>query len=418
MRILVRGANFINKGAEAMLLTVRNELEKRIPGSSFCIERERVPGFTAERAELEQLQIVEDPMKLFGRSLSTYSFALRRPRQAAAAGVFSSRCGPEAHAASQVDAVIDVAGYAYGDIWPLAKIKRTTRFLTACQVLSRPYIFLPQAWGPFEESDRADQYRQLFQRATRFFARDVCSRDHIAKVLGVSADTIPLESDIAFRFQGAPADIGQAAIESLGLTLGKSPLAVIAPNMKVYERTAGKGSENTYVQSLIHIGKNLLSRGMQVLLLPHDIQPFEDRVDDRWLCKLVAQHLQDPRCAAVTAWSPAADLKSMVKHADLLIGSRFHALIAAISSRKPVLALGWSHKYPELLRGFGQEDFVVGLEGADRKDLESRIDRMINDRTNIVTRIDQAAVQVEAAIDALFNQVAAAIDPHKMAQAG
>lgn len=48
----------------------------------------------------------------------------------------------------------------------------------------------------------------------------------------------------------------------------------------------------------------------------------------------------------------------MIGECDLMLGSRFHALIAALSSGVPSVAIGWAHKYPELLGEFGMEHLV------------------------------------------------------------
>ena len=48
--------------------------------------------------------------------------------------------------------------------------------------------------------------------------------------------------------------------------------------------------------------------------------------------------------------------KAIAKQVDLMVGSRFHSLVFALASGVPAVALGWAHKYPELMR-------LVGLEG-------------------------------------------------------
>ena len=41
-----------------------------------------------------------------------------------------------------------------------------------------------------------------------------------------------------------------------------------------------------------------------------------------------------------------------------MIGSRYHSLIAAMSSGVPSIALGWGHKYYEMFELFGMEKYV------------------------------------------------------------
>ena len=55
-------------------------------------------------------------------------------------------------------------------------------------------------------------------------------------------------------------------------------------------------------------------------------------------------------------------LKGVLKNADFLIGSRFHALISSLTQSVPVIGLGWSHKYQELFADFGIDDFLINVD--------------------------------------------------------
>jgi len=52
-------------------------------------------------------------------------------------------------------------------------------------------------------------------------------------------------------------------------------------------------------------------------------------------------------------------IRELIGRSTMLIGSRFHALIAALERGKPVLLIGWSHKYKEVLDMFGLGDWAV-----------------------------------------------------------
>jgi len=63
----------------------------------------------------------------------------------------------------------------------------------------------------------------------------------------------------------------------------------------------------------------------------------------------------------------AAELKSVIGHADLLLGSRYHSIVAALSHRVPAVAVGWSHKYGELMASVGLEGCVADVRSFDRR---------------------------------------------------
>src|SRR5690606_30076167 len=46
-------------------------------------------------------------------------------------------------------------------------------------------------------------------------------------------------------------------------------------------------------------------------------------------------------------------LKAIIGKARLVIGSRFHALVCALTQAVPAIASGWSHKYQALFEDYG-----------------------------------------------------------------
>jgi colanic acid/amylovoran biosynthesis protein len=55
----------------------------------------------------------------------------------------------------------------------------------------------------------------------------------------------------------------------------------------------------------------------------------------------------------------AEEIKVVIKATDVVIASRFHSLVFALSLGIPCIAISWAHKYRELFKLFGMEDFVV-----------------------------------------------------------
>jgi coenzyme F420 hydrogenase subunit beta len=79
------------------------------------------------------------------------------------------------------------------------------------------------------------------------------------------------------------------------------------------------------------------------------------------------------RCTLVDRSLPPTVLRALIDRCDVLATSRFHAMISALATTTPVLVVGWSHKYAEVLREFGLEDWVVDFAAADGAGLAKRI---------------------------------------------
>jgi len=352
IRILIRGGGFINKGAEAMLRTAQAELDRRLGNVACFVTEKAVEPDTQSLVAAAGLHAL--PSCDFTRREGLMRTLVRmRAQPARVREIYATRYEwlQTLSEIERIDAIIDINGYAYGDPWGRAPAVEAKDYVAFAQQLNKPYIFMPQAWGPFENPRSRPHYRELCERAALLFVRDETSRSHLADLLGKPAAEIELRSDIAFRFHPDQPEAGHTLLADSGIREPTPPVVGIAPNRQMYKRTRGTGMQNEYVRALVGICKSIRACGASVVLIPHEIEPTDNgTADDRLLCSMVAFGAGDPQVVAMTGRYDAAQIKAVVGQLVLLVGSRFHALVAALSCRVPVVALGWSHKYAELLR--------------------------------------------------------------------
>ena len=70
------------------------------------------------------------------------------------------------------------------------------------------------------------------------------------------------------------------------------------------------------------------------------------------------------RCKIIQI-SDAQALKREISNYQFVVGSRYHGLVAALSQNIPVISLGWSHKYAELMKSYNIEEFHYTRSGPD-----------------------------------------------------
>lgn len=409
MNILIRGGNFTGKGAEAMLFTVRQELSKRIPQTRFLIELSADEEESALAADftpvIKKGWPSENPLKKLAHLSAS---VLTHPRTLPYALTKPGEFLMIRERMQGVDAVVDINGYAYGDPWAHQDFALTTcAFVRYCRRTSKPYLFLPQAWGPFTHPEITSLTREMCLSSRAFYARDKQSQAYLADLLGKNKNEIDLGNDIAFRFSSAEAKEGTALLSRLGIAAGEQPVVGVVPNMRVYDRMPGKGAENQYVKTLIEVARFSSRLQASVVVLPHEIITDSASRDDRYLCELIVSALPgEENIGAVTTWESSCNLKSLIGQLDLLIGSRFHSIVAALSSRVPCVVLGWSHKYDELMGMVGLERYVIRHEELEQEKILAVIEEAWTQRQDLSKQLSHRLPAIEKSVDELFDQIA------------
>jgi polysaccharide pyruvyl transferase WcaK-like protein len=129
----------------------------------------------------------------------------------------------------------------------------------------------------------------------------------------------------------------------------------------------------------------------RVLVVPNDARPG---VGDLELAAAIAAALPGEHHDAVCFSPrplPAPLLAETLRHADLLIGARFHALVMALVAGTPVVALEYQDKMRGVLRDCGLEELWVACEdGLDPDAIVARADATLARSTAIRTVIAAA----------------------------
>lgn len=325
MKVLVKGAGTQNKGAYLMFCVLMDLLRKQWPGNSVV-----VPPRTIRNAVMREHGV--DSCDLFySKKLHSLSPALERLAGRLYTGA-QQIAGIDVQAPEEVDVVLDVSGYAYGDKWGRYSlqvanwIRRSTRAMR--------YVLLPQTFGPFERTEVRREATRFFPNVTKIVARDERSRGYV-EALGVDPSRMATAPDLTFLVEagGAERDVD-----------GRSR-AVLVPNRKMVEH----GSVDVYERFLHRAGGSLRRHFDEVLVLIHG------GADDRGLGRSVSRRLG----LEMIERTDPAEAKEVLAAAGLVVASRYHALVGALSSGVPAIGTSWAHKYEELFREFGLERLLV-----------------------------------------------------------
>ena len=241
---------------------------------------------------------------------------------------------------SEVDVIIDASGFAYGDQWGKDKAEKRLGgniIQFKAKRKHRKVILMPQAMGPFTDRPLIEQMQVIFENADLVFARDPISLSHAQAIYpGNSIRMSPDFTNLLETTHQIPHEIPEDAV-------------CVIPNKKMLQMKAGNDPTPylSFMATLINVAVGL---GQNCYILIHE------GIGDINLAKAIISQAEVD--VEIIELSSSTDIKTAIGFAKVVISSRFHGLVSALSQGIPVIATGWSHKYQLLLQDYGVEDFL------------------------------------------------------------
>lgn len=225
------------------------------------------------------------------------------------------------------DLVMDTrAGDSFADIYGLRRLRQICQmaeFVRACGV---PLVLGPQTIGPFNTRRGKLMGAASLRRASMVMARDSASA-HAATQLGRSPDV--LTTDVVFAMEQP--EVG----EKRDILLNVSGLLWNSDD---------HGPALRYQDAVRDLIRGLHDRGRRVSFLSHVLDSGLRDNDEP-----TGRLLQDEFGLEHIVPTDLTHLRSIVKGAELVIGSRMHACLNALSVGTPSIPLAYSRKFKPLL---------------------------------------------------------------------
>jgi colanic acid/amylovoran biosynthesis protein len=318
--IEIFGAGTHNRGAELMAYAAQHALKARIPAirvvvspADWSYEARRQYGFFAN-------------VEFKGRVRARVSGLLARAMSPSARSSLGIILPEEA------DAVLDASGFALSDQRGSGPAQALLRRVAKHDRKKQMLILLPQAMGPFETANVAQLARQVINRASIVYARDQQSLESVRRL-------------------GCKTNVTQApdftiAVPSIADSALPPKHVAIVPNFRIGKHVA---SPQVYEEFLERVISFITQRKFTPVFVLHS--PEED--------VSITEAARRRHGIAVLSDPDPRRLKGILGSAHFVVGSRYHALVGALSQGVPSIGIGWSHKYGELFRDFGVPDLAA-----------------------------------------------------------
>jgi colanic acid/amylovoran biosynthesis protein len=380
--IELKGVEFENKGAELMLRGILQRIEQYWPNAEIALTPSAKSPYLL-RCSVSAWQKISIRKMYLDLNGLTYFVPQVIKRYFKKWGVVTE---------ADVDVIIDASGFSYSDQWePKMSIRHLSAELNRAAQHNKPYIFMPQALGPFSDPKVRSQIQQSFPKAALVCAREADSYKHISTITG-EFSALKQFGDFTNAVKGIVPDYIDTS----------KPLACIVPNKNmVNPRNKNKAWLAHYEQTLLMAVDIYQQKGLEPFFLNHE--GAEDgkliaKLNERLNHKLMVVNEPDP-----------IKVKGIISACDAVFCSRFHGCISALSNNIACISTSWSHKYERLHEDYQAQELLLE-PGTDRQSLEKLIELSLDKENELHQKIAAQALLFKDQTEELWLEVKSIID--------
>ncbi|MES9974621.1 polysaccharide pyruvyl transferase family protein [Candidatus Thiodiazotropha sp. LNASS1] len=391
-----------NRGAEAMLTTTIGRIRDRYPEANFniysyypkrdrkLINDSRIKVYSADPLYLVTVLLPCSLLLMLLNSLHLKILARLTPESTRSLG--------------SSDVLIDLAGVAFIDgrekFLPYNVLTLVPAFL-----LDTPVVKFSQAAGPFNNPLNHFLARHTLSRIDQIFARGATTHQHLQSLL---LDTCYVEpvADVAFLHQPQDmiSDESRQQLAALSNRLQREDRELIGICPSSVLAAMSQRQDNSYHHQIATLCRQLIAHGYAILLYPNATRKDEMsklRNNDLPVIRDIVNQVEGDNHESAPIYYVDFDLntpgiKLLMSYCRLVMVSRFHAMIAALASGQPVIVLGWSHKYQEVMDFFGLGDLVFDFNQLNSELMMETIRHTLDNEPSIRQKINQQQKHAKA----------------------
>lgn len=396
-----------NRGAEAMLTTTIGEIRTRFP-DCHCNVFSYYPEQDSRLTQDKNLTIYSATPAAIVCVLFPFSllFALCK---LPLLNKLQNLLPKAVMALDQSELLIDLAGVAFIDgrekFLPYNILTLVPAF-----ILNTPVIKLSQALGPFENRLNHFLAKHTLKQCKQIFSRGAGTFAHMQSLKLDNLFPAPV-ADVAFRhrqeYSLSTENQDRVAQLSEELKQDNNPIIGICPSSVLAAKSLNDA--DSYSATITRLCHKLRQQGYSILLFPnatrHD-QGNKLRNNDLPVIQSIADDLISANQSADGIYKVDFDIntngiKQLMPFCKTVMVSRFHAMIAALSAKQPVIVLGWSHKYKEVMDSFDLGALVYDFKQADMTAILASIESIIEDDSQITEKLER---YLQPNLDSSFQQ--------------
>jgi polysaccharide pyruvyl transferase WcaK-like protein len=399
-----------NRGAESMLTTTIGVIRRDFPEAKFYV-------FSYYPKKDRALCRDKGIVILSGKPVALATRHFLGALLAALIKVFGGKVpGTDffkiAKALDESDMLLDIGGITFSDgrgkylpfniltIWP-------------AMILGVPVVKLAQAVGPFHQFFNRLSAKLFMKKCRHIFARGEKTAEFL-KDLDYPTEKTDLVADVAFLYQ-PEFSLSEENEERVAALLKKiketrKPVVVFSPSILVNIQSAKKGLD--YAAKFYELINRLGADRYQFVFIPNASREGSDKKHNNDLLTLVEMRTRaengalDAQANSSIDWVDydinTASIRAIISNADVLVTSRYHAMISGLCLAVPTVVIGWGHKYKETMAYFDLERYSLDF-GDATTDLPAVVQAALDNKSEIHQQIEKNLDKVKQKSEIQFS---------------
>lgn len=359
--VLISGAGFSNKGAQAMLFVTASEVRKRYPDAKiYYTTRDSLrkkSGFllhpldkhtfiNAFAMETKSLR----PIKGFLSATKEAAISIIKRNWKAIYSEYRYR-----KLIKTIDLILDISGYNLTSLFPVSTNEFYLKLIDCAGKSGIPIFLLPQSFGPFAYSSHKSPYisnmRQILSYPNMIFARESQGYNLLTNELGLknvvlSNDLVLQNREIDWNLLFYPNEMPKASI-----SISTEKNVGIIPNKNLITKCPHVSVFSLYEEIISF----LLEKNKTVYLIYHSSEDYH-------ICKNIKKAFSHSSSVVLLRQElNCYDYENIITNFDYVIASRFHSIVHSFKHNVPCLGLGWAEKYLTLFCSLDQQDYMFDM---------------------------------------------------------
>jgi len=347
MIIEIKGVGCHNKGAEMMMLTIKEQLSNdniifTVPANSDCPYTcySKYGFYPKIWFKYKKIDFGKIANLIPKRIRHIYGFIVDK----------------------EVDIILDASGFAYSSQWGLFPTQEMAQNTAYWKKKGKKIILLPQAFGPFNDARIKHYMKRIIDNTDLIFARDIESYKTLKEIK--DDNKIKLYPDFTNLFKGMLPDYWSGDLE-----------IAIVPNMRMKDKREDLNKYEMLFKEIIEYFQKSGNKPFFLIFGGKEDQILASNINN----------LLNQAIPVISEENPYY-IKGIISKSKGVVGSRFHSLASALSSNVVAIGTGWSHKYQYLFKDYEFEEGLIDM-GMDFEEIQKRLDLIINQDSKVINKI-------------------------------